>query len=324
MRPSVRAAAALVLAVGALISPNTVSASAIDEQRHTADPTIGPLTAQPPIVEPRRRWQQPVPACLESLHLPRFTGSQFNELFTRTLLPNLSPVSDAPLIVDAGEMDEQIRDLAEGRGYMRRPLPDDHASLRELRNGVSLQRPAAAAWLALQQDAAEHGLRLRLVSAYRGHRYQRVVFLRPLTAPYRLDDLAARMRWSAPPGYSKHHTGYAIDISQAGFSSFGGSPAYRWLAADNFANAKRHGWIPSYPPDGGRQGPEPEPWEFTYVGLEAILCVRWPAALAGPSPRARMPQVGSDPVLPPAPCWLQTPLQKRSKAPTWCPEAPHG
>lgn len=274
----VRAAAALVFTVGALVSPNAAGANSIDERWHIADPIIGPWLPERPFDEPKSLQQKPPPDDFGSLQLPSFTGPEFNDLFTKAMLPNLSPISDVPPIVDSGELDELLRAMAEERGYRRRPLPDDHSSLRLLRNGAALQRPAASAWLALQQDAAEHGFRLRLVSAYRGHQYQREVFLRPLTAPYRLESLAARMRFSAPPGYSKHHTGYAIDIRQVGHGDFGESPAYEWLAADNFANAKKHGWIPSYPPDGGRQGPVPEPWEFTYVGVEAILCFHQPPA----------------------------------------------
>ena len=212
------------------------------------------------------------------MSFPHFTGPEFNQLFDTATLPNLSPISEPPNITDSKEMDEEIRTRAEDRGYQRRSLPRDNSLLRFVDSGRALQRPAAEAWLELVQDAAAHGFELELNSAYRGHRYQREVFLRPLEAPYELEDFAERLKVSAPPGYSKHHTGYAIDIGQEGYISFGGSPAYEWLSADNFANAKRHGWIPSYPPDGGRQGPIPEPWEFTYVGLKAILCFHQPPA----------------------------------------------
>ena len=83
-----------------------------------------------------------------------------------------------------------------------------------------------------------------------------------------------RLRTAAAPGYSKHHTGYTIDVTQSGyaFTSFKKSPAYVWLTANNYANAKRFGWIPSYPPGAASQGPQPEAWEFTYVGLDNIHC----------------------------------------------------
>ena len=272
------AAAALAFAVGALVSPHAAGASSIDARWRISDPIIGPWEPPRQAHEPKSRWQKPPPAGIDSLSFPHFTGPEFNELFTTAELPNLSSVSAAPTITDSAEMDERIRTEAIERGYRRRPLPADDALMRLIDDGLALQHLAAEAWLAMAQDAAAHDIELRLDSAYRGHRYQRQVFLRPLETPYELEDFAERMKMSAPPGYSKHHTGYAVDIGHEGFSDseFGESPAYEWLAADNFANAKKHGWIPSYPPDGGRQGPVPEPWEFTYVGVEAILCFHQP------------------------------------------------
>ena len=78
----------------------------------------------------------------------------------------------------------------------------------------------------------------------------------------------------AAPGYSKHHTGYAIDLrsGSAVLFDFADTPAYEWLAADNFANAKAHGWMPSYPDSVASQGPNPEPWEFVWAGAVNIIC----------------------------------------------------
>ena len=258
------------------MAPSAPGAAVAEPHARVDEPITGPWTPATLIDGPKSRWREPPPAGVDALSFPHFTGPEFNELFRTAALPNLSPISATPPITESPEMDEQIRAEAIERGYQRRPLPANYALMRFIDDGLALQRPAAAAWLALQQDAAEHGFELELKSAYRGHRYQREVFLRPLEAPYELDDLAERMEQSAPPGYSKHHTGYAIDIAQAGHFHFGSSPAYEWMSADNFANAKKHGWIPSYPPDGGRQGPVPEPWEFTYVGVEAILCFHQP------------------------------------------------
>ena len=276
------AIAALALGLTTLVLPQPLGATVIEPAAAVREPIIGPWAPPPALDEPVARWQEPGPADVDSLSFPHFTGPEFNELFTTAALPNLSPLSASPTITDSAEMDQQIRTEAVERGYRRRPLPADYARLRLIDDGLTLQRPAAAAWLALEQDAAEHGFELELNSAYRGHRYQRTVFLRPLETPYELEDLAERLKMSAPPGYSKHHTGYAIDIGQAGHAHFGSSPAYEWMSADNFANAKQHGWIPSYPPDGGRQGPVPEPWEFTYVGVEAILCFHQPPASDDP------------------------------------------
>ncbi|MGH8911033.1 MAG: D-alanyl-D-alanine carboxypeptidase family protein, partial [Acidimicrobiia bacterium] len=70
--------------------------------------------------------------------------------------------------------------------------------------------------------------------------------------------------------------GYAIDITQSGSAAggFGSSDSYAWLAADNYLNAKRFGFVPSYPPDTALAGPEPEPWEWVYVGVDELMCSR--------------------------------------------------
>jgi hypothetical protein len=136
-----------------------------------------------------------------------------------------------------------------------------------------MQPFAVAAWAELKAAAKSAGHTLLLRSAYRGHSTQVHILLRRLSS-YTDAAIDHRLRSVAVPGYSKHHTGYAIDITQPGYAltSFRNSPAYAWLAADNYANAKRYGWIPSYPPNATLQGPNPEAWEFTYVGADNIWC----------------------------------------------------
>ena len=265
-------AAAAIFGLCAVIGPGAPAAAETGASAPRNAPVIelwGFTTlVEGPVYDPGA----PTAATASAPALPHFTGPEFNQLFVSAGLPNLAPITDAPSITDSDELDADIRAVAQERGYQRRPLPADGRQLRLVDAGLALQPAAAAAWQDLAEDAAAHGYELVLNSAYRGHRYQRVVFLRRVEAPHEIDDFEARMRQSAPPGYSKHHTGYAIDVGQPGYRDFGRAPVYEWLAADNFANAKKHGWIPSYPPDGGRQGPVPEPWEFTYVGVEAILC----------------------------------------------------
>ena len=44
------------------------------------------------------------------------------------------------------------------------------------------------------------------------------------------------------------------------------------MSADNYAAAKVFGFVPSYPVGATAIGPDPEPWEFTYVGVHNIRC----------------------------------------------------
>ena len=93
----------------------------------------------------------------------------------------------------------------------------------------------------------------------------------------RADDvLAAVMDRVAPPGFSKHHTGFAIDVASRGLGGFAfrQSRAFGWLTEDNYANAMRFGWIPSYPDGAAHLGPRPEPWEWVWIGRDAAECGR--------------------------------------------------
>lgn len=78
---------------------------------------------------------------------------------------------------------------------------------------------------------------------------------------------AGQARWIAPPGFSEHATGLAIDFGARSargcdlLPCFASTPAGRWLAA----NAPRFGFEMSFP-EGNTQGVVFEPWHFRYVG----------------------------------------------------------
>ena len=157
--------------------------------------------------------------------------------------------------------------------------------------GRLLQPPVLRSLRGLQAEAAAQGYSLELVSGFRSVARQRAIFLgllaergrQRLGRSYTPDEIAAGtadeaveavLAESAPPGFSRHHTGYALDLNDPStgrpFTEFGGSRAHGWLAADNYLAAKRLGFIPSYPPGAGAQGPDPEPWEFVWVGEAAL------------------------------------------------------
>lgn len=187
------------------------------------------------------------------------------------------------------ELDLRIREIAEARGYVRQPIASvDLVAV----DGRRLQAPAAEAWEALQAAARADGISLVLTSAFRDLRDQQSLFRERLGG--RTSDAAidATLRISAPPGYSKHHTGFAVDVGEAGVDrgGFVNTRAYAWLSADDFANAKAHGFIPSYPEGGTFMGPDPEPWEFVWVGTGRIACelgVEFPTGFCDVGPGAR-------------------------------------
>jgi D-alanyl-D-alanine carboxypeptidase len=91
---------------------------------------------------------------------------------------------------------------------------------------------AAARWQAMQAAAAQQGVSLLLVSAFRSVDYQRKIWERKLAAG---ESVAQILRASAPPGYSEHHTGRAIDLTASGCDTlteeFEGTPEFAWLVA---------------------------------------------------------------------------------------------
>ena len=208
----------------------------------------------------------------------RFSGRQFKELLDSVTLPNLVNIADVPAITGEVQTDERIREVAEDRGYRLQPVV---ATLDELVSVEQklLQPEAARAYGALRAAARQAGHQLILRSAYRGFDVQRYLLFRHLKEPFTSERIRRALRVVAPPGYSRHQTGYAVDLETPGYgiNDFKHSDAYDWLAADNFLQAKRHGFIPSYPAGVENQGPDPEPWEFFYVGVDELMTSPTPA-----------------------------------------------
>jgi D-alanyl-D-alanine carboxypeptidase len=223
----------------------------------------------------------------ELLQYKTFSANGFRDLYESLAAP---PPREAPEVTGEAAADLRIVRLARARGYRLRALADP-AGLADAGAGRLLEPQVLEAWRGLQAQAAAQGQRLELVSGFRSVERQRAIFLGALAgrgrrllgrdftpaeiargdADQALDEVLAE---SAPPGFSRHHTGRALDVNDPSsgrpFTEFGGSRAYRWLAADNFLAPKRFGFIPSYPPGADAQGPDPEPWELVWVGRQAL------------------------------------------------------
>jgi len=150
-----------------------------------------------------------------------------------------------------------------------------------LENDDLLQPLAANAWLDLRQAAIRDNIPLTLTSAYRSPEYQRQLFMSRLNAMgvsasqiaegVGNESVNTILSTVAIPGYSRHHTGYVIDLwCDDGSKTFQSSTCFDWISRDNYRNAKERGWVPSYPDGVNAQGPEPEPWEYVWVS-EVLL-----------------------------------------------------
>jgi len=129
-----------------------------------------------------------------------------------------------------------------------------------------LDQEAAAALQRLFAAAVPADLTLQPISGFRTIKDQQELFEQQVQK-YGSTEAAAQL--SAPPGYSEHHTGYAVDIgdrNQPDFDlklAFADTSAYRWLTA----NAAQYGFELSFPPKNA-QGVSFEPWHWRYVGTQ--------------------------------------------------------
>ena len=121
--------------------------------------------------------------------------------------------------------------------------------------------PAAAeAWRAIKAAAGSQGVTLQIVSAFRSVDRQVEIIRSKLEAGVPLEQILAV---SAPPGYSEHHTGRAVDLTTPGARAleeeFAGSAAFRWLSL----NGGSFRYFLSYPRD-NPHGYLYEPWHWCY------------------------------------------------------------
>lgn len=246
-------------------------------QFNSSDQSSGPVT-----VDDKAATSNSVAGVQSNTGEPQFfTGDQFQELYDSLALPNTEMLETPPVITGNNAADKRIRQIAESRGYVLRSVPVFpivKTNAPGLGDDDLLQPKAVVAWKELYNSAQKDGIPLKLNSGYRSIEMQRELFLARLQvspasiATGQADATVVRvLSQAAPPGYSRHHTGYTIDlVCGAGTESFENTSCFRWLKADNYKKAKDAGWMPSYPEGASKQGPEPEPWEYVWVGRDTV------------------------------------------------------
>jgi len=124
----------------------------------------------------------------------------------------------------------------------------------------------------LWQAAADDGVTLTIISAYRSYDYQQALFQNYANS---YGEEAAN-RFSARPGQSEHQLGTTVDFGGTAVdlkAAYADTDQGRWLAE----NAYKYGFAMSYP-----EGKEEitgyifEPWHYRYIGPEAAF--EWYAA----------------------------------------------
>ncbi|MCQ2738996.1 MAG: D-alanyl-D-alanine carboxypeptidase family protein [bacterium] len=132
-----------------------------------------------------------------------------------------------------------------------------------LSNGIRVHKKCKEAFDKMKQDAKKDGINLKIVSGYRSTKYQIGLFKKPSRLHGKTQqDIYERARFSAPAGYSEHHTGLAIDINSVE-ASFANTKEAKWLAQ----HAEEYGFEMSFPQN-NKQGLGFEPWHFRYIGDE--------------------------------------------------------
>ena len=149
-------------------------------------------------------------------------------------------------------------------------FPYKEAPLNELApitadGSIKLRKSAAEAFNQMQAAARSEGINLVVISGFRSIKDQDYLFFE--VKAERGQTASTRASVSAPPGYSEHHTGYAVDIGDAGVPAtnlspdFENTPAYKWLEA----NAAHYSFEISFPRN-NPQGVSYEPWHWRFVG----------------------------------------------------------
>jgi D-alanyl-D-alanine carboxypeptidase len=148
---------------------------------------------------------------------------------------------------------------ADGRLLGHFPYPEvPENKLVAVMPGIRLRPDAGAALLTMQRDAAAEGIELAVLSGHRSVALQKQLFFE--VKAERNQSSRERARVSAPPGFSEHSTGYAVDLGDATLphthlsASFDTTPAFGWLKR----NAARYHFQLSFP-RGNAQGVSYEP-----------------------------------------------------------------
>jgi hypothetical protein len=231
---------------------------------------------------------------LESPDLYKFkvlAGDEFKSLIDNSKFENTTPPNnDLISILGDDAADKHIIQVAESRGYKKRPIALEANLVGS--NGFRLQTAAKNAFESMIAAAQGDGVSIGLVSGYRSINDQKSLFQTRFrneslninkgkvysdaeVVSGKADEAINKvLSASSIPGYSRHHLGYTVDITDLNakndFTLFAETQGYKWMSSNNYFNAKKFGFAPSYPPGASNQGPEPESWEYVYIGVEGL------------------------------------------------------
>ena len=220
------------------------------------------------------------------------SGAEFAQIFETANLPNIVPINQNIDITGNKELDAKIYKIAVERGYKNRGMAsktdfcyEEKIIVAKMNCQVAMKQDI----LNLMELSKKKKTNMVVTSIFRNPEDQKTILLERLVKAVKekykntkleslLDSKGDEiinevLKTTSVPNYSKHHTGYTIDfadLDNKGFA-FSASDSYSWLRANNFLVARENGFIPSYPEGVAKVGPEPESWEFVWVGKENSL-----------------------------------------------------
>ena len=125
---------------------------------------------------------------------------------------------------------------------------------------MKLDSIAAEAFFEMQKSAKKDSIELRIASAFRSFDYQNKIIQKKIKNGRSIESI---LKENTLPGYSEHHTGYALDfISKEAYSlsvDFEKTDEFNWL----LNNANKYGFYLSYPKNNNR-GIMYEPWHWAF------------------------------------------------------------
>lgn len=139
-----------------------------------------------------------------------------------------------------------------------RQVPVEHSANN---SSIYIEKGTRQALVKMLEAAEKDGVHLVVESGYRSYQYQKKIFTRLLKSGRTYDDI---IRYVAPPGYSQHSLGIAVDFHPSNWE-FAELPAYQWLKE----NSSLFGFTETYP-RGNSLGYPWEAWHWAYTPQEPL------------------------------------------------------
>ncbi len=185
------------------------------------------------------------------------------------ITPSLIPSVTTPSIRASGKT--KLGHFPYQEGDVNQMIVIGSYAQQEYQRYEKLLPEAALALMKLIYAARDEGVWIVPVSCFRSIADQEKLFKAQIQ---RLGSPEAAAKVSAPPGYSEHHTGYALDLTDGHFpkqdirDKFAKTDAFKWLSV----HGKEFGFEMSFPQN-NHQGVSYEPWHWRFIASPATQVI---------------------------------------------------